>query len=529
MIISHANSFNNMIRITRATLSLVVILLLTSSTLFAQQNLGQTQFTNSGSPEAQAPFLAGLLLLHSFEYEDARDAFIEAQQTDPAFAMAYWGEAMTYNHPIWQQKYREKAAAALAKLGTTAEERYDKAPTKREKEYLKALDLLFADGEKLATDKAYAGKMEDIYRAYPDDLDAAAFYALALLGTSHGERDFSIYMRAAAVAEDVFRLNPAHPGAAHYLIHSYDDPVHAPLGLRAAKSYAKIAPSAAHALHMPSHIFVALGMWQESASTNAASYRATVDRAQRKGIPVENHHALSWLIYDQLQMGQYDAASTNLEQMMADMQKHTTPYTRYHYAIMHAYYTLETDQWDPALAALELEDDDNLSTKAISHFMTGLNAIEQAGSQAASASIAKLKAIEDEKGSSAWHKSAHVFRLELEALSSQRSGENEKAIQLATQAAEAEANMDFVFGPPRVVKPAYELLGEILLTNEKYEEAIDAFEQVLTQRPGRSRSLKGLALAALHGNQPEIARKSISLLRDNWKNADEAVSGALIE
>ncbi len=495
----------------------------------AQNQLGTTSFQNSGAPEAQQAFLNGLLLLHSFEYEDARDAFIQAQEADPDFAMAYWGEAMTHNHPIWQQKYRDKANDALAKLGESPAARLEHAPTKREKEYLKAVDLLFAEGDKLDTDKAYAAKMEEIYQTYPEDLDAAAFYALALLGTSHGERDYRIYMKAAAVVEDVFRKNPNHPGAAHYLIHSYDDPVHAPLGLRAAESYAQIAPSAAHALHMPSHIFVALGMWQESASTNAAAYQATVDRAKRKGIPVGNHHALSWLIYDQLQMGQYDAAGSTLEQMMADMQALENPYTRFHYAIMHAYYTLETNQWDPALEMLTPNEDDNLSTKVISHFIAGLQAQQGDDTSSAHKHIKKLDALANQEKATAWSKIASVLKLELEALEQQAAGNHEEAILLATQAAEAESSMEFVFGPPRVVKPAYELLGEILLDQQRFDEAIDAFEKTLEQRPGRSRTLKGMGLAALHGNRSDVARKAIAQLRDNWKKADEAVSNALVE
>src|SRR5690606_15789431 len=169
-----------------------------------------------------------------------------------------WGEALTHHHPIWMEQDRDAALAALDALATSPEARLALAPTEREKDYLRTLDVLFGEGEKEARDDAYAEAMAALAARYPDDLDAAAFHALALLGTAHEGRDFATYMRAAAVAEAVFDRNPRHPGAAHYLIHAYDDPVHAPPGLRPARAYAEIAPDASHALHMPSHIYVAL-------------------------------------------------------------------------------------------------------------------------------------------------------------------------------------------------------------------------------------------------------------------------------
>ena len=220
--------------------------------------------------------------MHSFEYDDAKDAFDEAQKADPGFAMAYWGEAMTYNHAVWQQTAPDLAKAALARLAPTPEARLAKAPTAKEKDWIASLDALYGPGDKLARDLAYAEAMRRMYEKYPGDDEVAAFYALALLGTSHGGRDFSIYMKAAAIVEQVYSKNPQHPGAAHYLIHSYDDPIHAPLGLRYADAYSKIAPAASHALHMPSHIYFALGMWDEAAAINERSVKAAdARRAER--------------------------------------------------------------------------------------------------------------------------------------------------------------------------------------------------------------------------------------------------------
>ena len=181
--------------------------------------LGETEFPNSGAADAQESFLRGLLLLHSFEYEDAREAFGEARRTDPDFVMAYWGEAMSHNHPIWFTQNTKAARGVLEALAPTREERLAKAPTARERNYLHAVDVLFfADEDKQGRDLAYQEVMQELHAAYPDDLDAASFYALSILGSSHGGRDYGLHMKAAAVAEEVFASNPRHPGAAHHPI-----------------------------------------------------------------------------------------------------------------------------------------------------------------------------------------------------------------------------------------------------------------------------------------------------------------------
>jgi len=203
-----------------------------------------------------------VLLLHSFEFADAASAFREAQQIDEDFALAYWGEAMTYNHPLWQEQDRDAAHATLARYAPTPEARQARAPTDPERAYLAAVDVLYGEGSKTDRDLAYMAEMERMTTKWPDDDEARAFYALSILGSTDGERDFATYMRAAAAAQPVFESNPDHPGAVHYIIHSFDDPVHAPLGLEAARAYSGIAPDAGHAQHMTSHIFVAMGMWE---------------------------------------------------------------------------------------------------------------------------------------------------------------------------------------------------------------------------------------------------------------------------
>ena len=252
--------------------SIVAALILTcgSASCFAQQQgFGQVSFSNSGSAAAQPEFLLGLAQLHNFEYPDAADHFRKAQQVDPDFAMAYWGEAMTKTHPLWYQQEVAAAREVLGHLGATPEARLAKARTEREKAYLRAVEILYGEGTKEQRDKSYESAMADLHRQYPEDVDAASFYALAILGTAEQGRDFATYMKAAAVLEEVFPQHPSHPGVVHYLIHCYDDSIHAPLGLRAARIYSKIASEAGHAQHMTSHIFLALGMWDAVAKANA--------------------------------------------------------------------------------------------------------------------------------------------------------------------------------------------------------------------------------------------------------------------
>ena len=295
-------------------------------------HLGSVDFPTSGSAEAQEHFLRGVLLLHSFEYDDAREAFVAAQGVEPGFAMAHWGEAMTHNHPLWKQQDLAAAREALERLGPIPEERLTKAPTEREKDYLRTLDVLYGPGTKYERDVAYQEAMVRLAEKYPRDLEATSFSALATLGTSHDQRDYRIYMRAASIAEEVFAKNPHHPGAAHYLIHSYDDPVHAPIGLRAARVYAKIAPAATHALHMPSHIFTAMGMWDDVVASNEDSWAASDARVQRKGLPIDgrSYHALWWLEYGYLQQGRYRDARKQLSVMEADTAATGSKTTRRH-------------------------------------------------------------------------------------------------------------------------------------------------------------------------------------------------------
>ena len=496
--------------------------------------LGKIDFPTSGPPEAQKHFITGALLLHSFEYDDAAEAFQQAQKIEPDFAMAYWGEAMTHNHPLWEQQDAEDAREVLKRLAPTPEERLAKAPTEREKDYLGAVEVLYGEGSKEERDFAYLEAMRRLARKYPDDLEAAAFYALATLGTSHDGRDVRIYMRAAAIAEEVFAKNPLHPGAAHYLVHSYDDPVHAPVGLRAARVYAKIAPSAAHALHMPSHVFVSMGMWDEVVASNEDSWEAAEARVQRKNLGVEDrgYHALWWLEYAYLQQGRYREARKLLDIIEADATESGSKRTRQHLAALRAHYRIESRQWQAD--SIEV-DTSGLETAAAAKdlFVHGMSAAKTGDLARAKMELAKLRSflgeererIEQESGEGGVDylgplRGADVMALELEALVRMAQGRNDQAIEIMRAAAGAEDELTLGYGPPYPVKPVHELLGEILLASGRPAEAREQFELALDRAPRRALSLLGLARAAAESGDSQTAQHTYAELLDIWHQAD---------
>ena len=502
----------------RRLLPLVVLLLATAHAQPA--DYGETAFANSGAAEAQEPFLRGLLMLHSFEYEDAREAFQEARRIDPDFVMAAWGEALTHNHPIWQDQDRDAALAALGADLWDAIEQGDEVAevTAREEDYLMTLRALYGDGAKEDRDFAYADALGDLAAQYPDDLDAAAFYALAILGTAHDGRDFTTYMEAAAIAEEVFEANPRHPGAAHYLIHAYDDPVHAPLGLRPARVYAEIAPAASHALHMPSHIYFALGMWDEGAVMNRRSYEAAKTRTDARGEPLNGHgwHALQWMHYAYLQRGQNAKARWMLE--LARREDANAPRRRVS-PLMRAHYLIETEEWDGEVAQQTPDlDGASLYTAAQSLFADGYAALRRGDQDAANAALhtisRRLRAEDDPPPE------ALIPKMALEALLSFDAADPARALSWLESAVAAEDELPLDFGPARAAKPAHELLGDVLLDLGEAEQAAAHFEKTLARYPRRSRALLGLARAAAEAGDEATAQAAYADLAHTWRDAD---------
>jgi tetratricopeptide (TPR) repeat protein len=343
--------------------------------------------------------------------------------------------------------------------------------------------------------------MEQVYRKYPDDLEAASFYALALLGSSEDSRDIPTYMKAAAIAEEVFAKNPQHPGAVHYLIHSYDDPVHAPLGLRAARVYARIAPSAVHALHMPSHIFLALGMWDDVESSNDASWKAS---------KFHSYHAAHWLEYAYLQKGRFHEARELFNKVEAEA-KSSADYSWYIPAMRAAYVIESQSKFSDFAAAPAVPSGDSFAYAVADILAAGLSAIREKKIDVAikyHSDIQKAIGSENNSKSRAAECKAHVANMspaenlavqvmekELQAAIWNAQGKKEDALRLLKEATAIEDSMTFEFGPPLPVKPSHELYAEFLLEAGKYKDAQDEFNKALARAPGRSLSLAGLAKA----------------------------------
>lgn len=450
--------------------------------------LGTIHFPNSGAPAAQEPFIRGVAYLHSFEYDSAAKAFREAQQRDPAFALAYWGEAMTHTHPVWDQQDAPQARAILARAPA--------APTPRERGYLDAARVLYGDGPKPRRDTLYADAMRELAAGHPDDHEARAFYALALLGLNQGVRDVPTYMKAAAVAEEIFRANPDHPGAAHYLIHSYDDPAHAAQGLPAARAYSQIAPGAAHAQHMTTHIFLALGMWDEVVRQNEIA--AGADRSRWTA-----GHYTSWLGYGLLQQGKLDAARSHLEAMRTNLAVRNTPGSRGYLAHMRAQYLINSERWGDPVHAWALDISDlGIIARAVDAFGLGYAAARRGDRKAAQARLGDLQRFNAGPPSRGGGPNVAptlvpmILARELEAaILLQEGPTNERALVLLREATALEDSLPVEYGPPDVVKPSHELLGEALWAVGRFQEAQQEFERALEMAPGRARALAGLARA----------------------------------
>jgi len=509
----------------------------------AQSTVGEVAFANSGAPAAQANFLRGLALLHNFEYEDAAAAFRQAQEQDPNFAMAYWGEAMTRNHALWAEQDLAAARADLGRLGPTPEARRAKAGTEREKEYLRGAEILFGEGSKHERDLRYADFMATLHGKYPDDPETTCFYALALLGSPENGRDIPTYMRAAALLEEVFHAHPNHPGAAHYLIHSFDDPVHAPLGLAAARAYSRIAPEAGHAQHMTSHIFLALGMWEDVVRANEQAM-AVVNRRRAAGgkSPSFCGHYNIWLQYAYLQEGRFAEARRLLgacqeQSAKASGDAHpqgavdldttlagSVAQMRAQYLVVSKDWNGEEAQWHPAAGKPSIARVVMLYASALAAIRRNDTESAEQSTKEEEAAAAGLGSVYDAKGYSAGHPDRAlpgVMTGQLRALLLAQQGKNEQAAALLEKISREELSLPYEFGPPVVAAPSSELLGELYLSLKRPADARRAFETSLARQPQRLPSLEGLARAEEMGGDRDAAERTRAALRGMLLHADK--------
>jgi tetratricopeptide (TPR) repeat protein len=458
------------------------------------QKLGTIAFPTSGASTAQPEFVRGVLYLHSFEYAEAASAFQRAQALDPRFVMAYWGEALTHTHQVWNQQDLPKARVALAKLGPTAASRLAAALTARERGYLAAVEALYGDGSKERRDTLYASAMEQLWRENPTDDEAAILYATALFGLTQGVRDVPLYMNAGAIAGDVFRRNPQHPGAAHLIIHAFDDPVHAPLGLYAARQYSGIAPAAAHAQHMTTHIFLALGLWPDVIKQNIIAAGPDTS-AWMPG------HYTAWLVYGYLQHDEPEKARA----LLSSLADHAASRPRAFrlMANLRARYVLETERWDsPEARALAAADDAKGEDEySYATFASGFAATRRGDRPAAAAALGALA-----KANGARTKTARagatgrevvpvILEYSLRAELLRQDGKRDSAISLLRRAAVLEDAMPAEFGPPAVAAPTHEALGAILLEAGRAPESAAEYAHALKLGPGRLAATRGLERA----------------------------------
>ena len=510
--------------------------------------LGTVAFPASCSNQAQANFLRGVAALHSFWYEVALDEFRESTTVDPDCMMGYWGEAMAHNHPIWGDPQETEAARKVL-------EQINDTPklTPREHAYLQAVKVLYGEGDKPARDRAYSAAMEKISLDYPDDVEAALFYALSLMGTVRAEdpAGLQIRLRAGAIASKVYQKNPNHPGAAHYILHAYDDPEHAAQALPAARRYAEIAAGAPHALHMPSHIFLQLGMWPEAAASNEASWTASDQWVKQKNLPISkrDYHGLHWLLYIYLQQGRYSKAEELLNvmrQSLAGFPKddpRNLMFGTFTYASMTAEFVAETERWDAAEQLLDLTQAKGEGSKpqegsspnpmqayvvvpqipAI--FTRGLESGVQ-GSPDAQKYITELNTIREQQSGAKEPFIAQVVKmteiqeLEIAAMFNAAKGIFDEAIKTMKQATALEEANPPPSGPPTVIKPPHELLGEILLRAGRPKEAAQQFATSLRSHPNRARSLLGAARAAAKNGEPQGAAHAYAQFSRQWQQGD---------
>jgi tetratricopeptide (TPR) repeat protein len=522
---------------TRITFILVVLFIgtysLFLSAAFAQhehpagraERLGKVRFPVSCVPSVQQQFSSAVAMLHSFWYEKANETFSAVAEKDPTCGMAYWGIAMTYYHQVWSPP-----GPADLKAGSAFMEKAKQvgAKTQRERDYIAAIDAFYKDSDKIdhgTRALAYERAMEQLQTRYPDDHEAAIFHALALLATAPPtDKTYVNQKKAGAILEPLFVEEPEHPGIAHYLIHAYDYPPLAQGALDAARRYAKIAPDSPHALHMPSHIFTRLGLWQESIDSNLVSAAS----AKKNNSPGNELHAKDYLIYAYLQGAQDREAKGALESP-----PHGRPddpqYMNWLYATgtSPARYAVERHRWAEA-TALAVPPNTFPGgrwawTEANLHFARALGLSHTGKTEDARMEVLKLAALRDTLtpiSDKYWADQVEIQRESAEAWITLAEGKSEEALRQMRSAADHEDSTDKHNVTPGVILPAREMLGDMLLQLKQPAEALVAFESTLRTAPNRFNSLSGAGRAAKLAGNDEKAKTYYAKLLSMCEHAD---------
>ncbi len=508
-------------------------------------HLGELNYEFSISDAAKPHFDEGLLLLHSFEYDDARTAFKKAVEADPSEMMARWGEAMTHYKALWRLQDVDAGRAVIEQLGETKEERLTKAENELEKDFWTSIEILYGEGEFYERNKAYADHMGELYDKYEGNQEVAAFYSLGLMWSVPLGRDEEILKRSATVAAGILEENPNHPGALHYVIHAYDDPEFATFAVDAADIYAQVAPDAAHALHMPSHIYLQLGRWNDVVASNETSYGASVRRMERMdlGDAARGFHSFRWLHYGYLQQGRFEKA----EELLRDMQTYTasaqTGSAKYYLIEMQTSQLIETGAWSLDIEPMEVEIS-SLGAFGAQAFFKSMMAYQakdpSAIKEQMSALDEKLAAAEllvTDQGiamcsagqtRNAPNKNslitAEVRLRQMQGLIDLLNGDEASAEQQMTEATELEAQLPYASGPANIAYPSFEMYGDWLLERGRFEEALAQFNTSLERAPNRAMALHGKIKAATELGLEDEVTDAEDKLAVFWRTSELTAS-----
>jgi tetratricopeptide (TPR) repeat protein len=505
---------------------------------------GTVDLQTSCSEAAQQRFDNGLALMHHMMYDQAEQEFAAAAQAAPDCGMAQWGIAMSYIHPLWGERPSDddfrKGQAAVEKA------RQQKNLTAKEKAYITAVSRFYEDWENTSYSdqlKAFEQGYREAYKAYPEEVEAAAFYALGQLGTApKTDNTFAKQKEAGALLEQLHARHPNHPGLFHYIIHAYDNPMLAKRAVKVSREYERIAPDVPHALHMPSHIFIRLGQWTDAIDWNMRSADAALRQSSKESMSMHYPHALDYMAYGYLQQGRDKKAQQVVEKMQG-MEGYAPAFaTAYALAAIPARHALERGKWEEA-AALPVRAPENFAwdkypgAEAITHFARGIGGARSGNTAVAEEAVASLGKLREQLGSSGdtyWAAQAEAQQLAVQAWLAYQKGDKDKGLAMMREAADKEDALDKHPVTPGAVLPARELLGDMLLMSKKPAEAMQAYEASLKVSPKRYNSLYGAALSAEKAKDRQKAKSYyLELLeispeadgdRESWAQAKKYTS-----
>lgn len=537
---------------TNHKVGIFLILFLTSSVLVAQQ-LGKIEFKPTGSEVALPYFEKGLLLLHHFNYEAAAKEFQMAQLLDPDLVMAYWGESKCYDHAIWYSQDPEKARGVLYKLGVRRETRLERASNELERDFLNCVEELFAEeGTFIERQLNYNTALKQMYEKYRNEPEVAAFYALSLLTIAPWEEDQALVEQGLDILAFILEGNPNHPGALNYMLHGCASPQKAYKARKAVVSYPTVAVEIPYCHHLPAHIYSATGQWDAFTRANQEAWDIAEKEYKSKKRTLENrdYHSVWWLTYGLIQQGKYKKASELVKNMNLDAKYSQSIKMRYYLAMMKVVYLLETDDWESPIGEMDVPSKGfTINTKSLLFFLEGMKAVSKDDLSRAGWYMMQMqdqRTVEKNRPSGGTDFSycqgysssnqffsgssivmAEIIELELKATKLLLEKNAQDAIDLIEEAVALEDDLQHQSGPPLIGKPAAELYGEMLLSLNQPEKALEKFDLALTNYPNRTKSLIGKYRAFKLKGDAENATIYKNMVLKNWEGADPEVRSSL--